>query len=114
MAKATPRGGVTTNRTLKLAHSAAVADSDLILNNGQVLVSQSVAAQNVEGVFIFSGPVEVPKEAPLVIAVGDVVYFVAAANNVNKTSAGNTKAGVCIQAAASADTVVLIELGLNK
>jgi len=114
MAKAIVRGGVNQVRTLKLAHTAAVEAGDVIVSNGQVLVAVNAALANVENTYVFRGPVEFPKEAPLVIAAGDVVYWVAAAGNVNKTASGNTKSGICTQAAASADTVVLIEHGENK
>lgn len=114
MAKAIVRGGVNQVRTLKLAHTAAVAAEDVIVSGGQVLVAVNAAAANADNSYVFRGPVEFPKEASLAIVPGEVVYWVAANGNVNKTSSGNTKAGICVQAALAADTVVLIELGENK
>ena len=101
-------------RTLKYTNSNAVADGDVVLINGHVCVATAAYAANAEGVYAFRARVELPKEAPLVIAVGDVVYWVAANSNVNKTSSANTKAGICVEAAASADTTVLIEVMENR
>jgi predicted RecA/RadA family phage recombinase len=113
MAKGTPRGGVTTNRTLKLAHSAAVEAGDIIVSNGQVLVAEGDYAQDVEGIYTFKGPVEFPKAGSLALAVGDKAYFDVADGNVNATATDNTLCGIVIEAAADADTVVLIELASN-
>ena len=114
MAKATVRGGVSQVRTLKLAHTAAVAARDVIVSGGHVLVAANAAAENVATTYVFRGPVEFPKEASLAVAVGEVCYWVAANGNVNKTASGNTKTGICIKAAGASDTTVLIELGENK
>ena len=114
MAKAIVRGGTNQVRTLRLAHTAAVAAGDVIVSNGQVLVAVNAAEANALNTYVFRGPVEFPKEAPLVIAAGDTCYWVAAAGNCNKTASGNTKLGICTEAAVSAATVVLIELGENK
>jgi len=113
MAKAVARGGVTTNRTLKLAHSAAVEAGDVIVSNGQVLVAVAAAEADAENAFVFRGPVEFPKEAALAVAVGDVCYWDSAAGEADKTNT-NVKTGICIEAAEAADDVVLIELGENK
>jgi predicted RecA/RadA family phage recombinase len=52
--------------------------------------------------------VEIAKEAPLVISLGDKVYWDVADNVVNKTASGNYLCGTCVKAAASADTTVEI------
>jgi len=114
MALATVRGGVNQVRTLKLAHTAAVTAREVIVSTGQVLVAANAALINTAATYVFRGPVEFPKEASLAIVPGDVCYWVAANGNVNKTSSGNTKVGICVQAAAAADSVVLVELGENK
>lgn len=114
MAKAIVRGGVNQVRTLKLAHTAAVTDGDVIVSGGQVLVAVNDADADADNTYVFRGPVEFPKEASLAVAAGEVVYWVAANGNVNKTATANTKCGICTKAAAAADTVVLIELGENK
>ncbi len=112
MAKATPRGGVTTNRTLKLAHTAAVEDGDVIVSNGQVLVAEGDYAADEEGIYTCMGPVEFPKVDATAIAVGDPVYWDAADGEINTDNA-NPQAGVCIGVAAAADTTVLVEQRLN-
>lgn len=114
MAKAVLRGGLGELRTLKHAHTSAIEANDILVVNGQVLVACNDYEADEEGAYVFRGPVEFPKEAPLVIATGDVCYYVAGNGNVNKTSTANTKVGTPRKAAASADTVVLIELGENK
>lgn len=110
MAKATIRSGLDKTRTLKYTHNAATAPGDILLVNGQVLVAIGTAAANVVNTYAFRGRVEFPKEAPLVIAPGENCFWVAAASNLNKTSAGNTAVGICVEAAAEADTIVLVEL----
>jgi len=112
MAKATPRGGVTTNRTLKLAHTAAVTDGDVIVSNGQVLVAEGDYEADEEGVYTCMGPTEFPKVAATAFAVGDKAYFDVADGEINTDNA-NPLAGVVIAAAAAADTTVLVELDLN-
>ncbi len=113
MAKAVSRGGVNQLRTLKYAHTAAVTSGDVIVANGQVLVAIGDYDADEEGVYIFRGPVEFPKEAALAIASGEVCYWDGAAGEVDKTDT-NTKTGICIEAAAASDTVALVELGENK
>jgi len=111
MAKGTPRGGVTTNRTCKLAHSAAVEEGDIIISaQGQVLIAQGNYAQDEEGIYVFAGPAEMPKKAATALAVGECVYFDTDPGEVTPTEADGTRAGFCLEAAAAADTVVLIEL----
>jgi predicted RecA/RadA family phage recombinase len=114
MAKAIVRGGTTQVRTLRYTHNAAVAAGDVIVANGQVLVAVNATDADTEGIYVFRGPVEFPKEAALAVGAGEVCYFVAAAGNCNKTAAGNTKVGICTEAALAADTVLLVELGENK
>lgn len=113
MATGEIRDAMSNVKALKVAHTAAVTAGDVIVNNGQVLVALHTKAINTDNIYAYQGRVEMPKEANLAINPGDVVYWVAANGNVNKTAAGNTKAGVCVEAAAQADTTVLIELRPN-
>jgi len=113
MAKyATPRGGVTENRTLKHAHSAALEATEVLVINGQVTVAVNDSAANADNVFIFAGPVEFDKEAGLAINAGDVVYWDDTAKEIDKTNT-NVKAGICKEAAAAGDATVLVELMPN-
>ncbi len=115
MATAIVRGGIGHDRTMKYTHNAAVSAGDVIVSsNGHVLVAVSNYAANAEGLYVFRGRVEFPKEAALAITSGDVCYWVAAAGNANKTLTGNTKIGVAVESAAGADSVVTCELGENR
>ena len=113
MATATVRDGVNQVRTLKLAHTAAVSAGDVIVSNGQVLVAVNDAAANADNAYIYRGKVEVPKTAALAINVGDVVYWDATNGEANLTNT-NTKMGICVEAAAAADSTVVVMLGENK
>jgi predicted RecA/RadA family phage recombinase len=114
MATAIVRGGIDYSRTLKYAHTSAVAAGDVLVVNGNVVVANNAYAANAEGIYTFRSRVEFPKEASLAINPGDKCYWVAGAGNVNKTSAGNTAIGICVEAALAADTVVLVELSENR
>lgn len=111
---ATPRGGVHSNRTRKIAHTAIVVAAEIIVNNGQVVVACNASDADAENAFIFTGPVEMPKKAGLAIAAGDDVYFDADPGEITKTEADGVRAGICLEAAAAADTVVLVELIPNQ
>ena len=111
-------GKITTSlqnaRTMKYIHNAAVAADDVVVGNGHVLIAVNAALINTEGIYVFRGRAYFPKEASLAINPGDVCYWVAANGNVNKTAAGNTKVGICVEPAAAPDTDVLIEFGENR
>jgi len=113
MATATVRDGINQVKTLKLAHTAAVSAGDVIVNNGQVLVAVNDASASADNAYIYRGKIEVPKEANLAIAVGDVVYWDATNEVANKTNT-NTKMGICVEASAASDTTVVVMLGENK
>lgn len=107
MATGTFIDSLANTRTLKLAHTAAVAQYEIIVSaGGLVLMAMSSALINVANIYGYMGRVTFPKAAPLVINVGDNVYWDAADGNLNKSATGNTMCGFCIAAAASADTTV--------
>ena len=114
MATGIVRGGLKDIRTLKYTNASAVAQGDVVVVNGQVLIATNAYAANAEGIYVFRARVEFPKEASLAIAPGEKCYWVAGAGNVNKTSAGNTAIGVCVENALTTDTVVLVELSENR
>jgi predicted RecA/RadA family phage recombinase len=89
---------------------ANIAVGEVVVIGQLVGVAERAIANGETGSVAIEGVYEVAKEAPLVISKGDIVYFVAANNNVNKTSSVNTKMGYAIADAASADTVVKIKL----
>lgn len=101
-------------KTLKVAHTAAVAIGDIVVNNGQVLIAINAALISADNIFAYDcRKVEMPKAGGLAINPGDVVYWDATNSVINKTSSGNTKAGMCVEAAASADATVIINLKPN-
>jgi len=114
MAEAIVRDGITNIRTLKLAHTVAVDAGDVIVSNGQVLVAVSKKDADAANAYVFRGKVEFPKAASLAIAPGDACYWDVADGNINKTATDNTKAGICVEAAAEAESTVLVMLGENK
>jgi len=97
-------------RTLKYTHNAATVPNDIIVINSCVLIAVNTALANAENVYVYSGKVTIPKNAALVIAALDQVFWDAADGNVNKSSGGNTPCGYCQEAALSADTTVTIML----
>ncbi|MFQ5737142.1 MAG: DUF2190 family protein [Thermodesulfobacteriota bacterium] len=111
MATATNLTDSLRTKTLKYKHTAAVAINDIILLGGRVLIAIAAVLANAEGVYIHAAErVEMPKEAPLVITAGDTVYWDNTNAVITKTATANTKCGIAVEDAASADTVVVIEL----
>ncbi len=98
-------------RTLKYAHTAAVTAGQVVVtSSGIVLVAINDVAINVASAYVYIGKTQLPKEAPLAIDLGDIVYWDASAGKVTKTSNGNTFCGICIEAAGSAATEAFIYL----
>jgi len=110
MATGTVIDSIQNIRTLKLAHTAAVALNEVIVSGGCVLIAVNAALINADNSYVYMGKVTLPKAAPLAIDVGDIVYWDVADGNLNKSSSGNTMCGFCIAAALSADTTVDIFL----
>lgn len=86
------------------------------INSGDAMVIGSVVGvATCSGVtgqtvnFSLEGVYELPK-ASGAVTIGDVLYWDAVANNLTTTSAGNTEAGICFEAAASAASTVKIKL----
>lgn len=114
MSTGTMLDGLHNARTLKYLNSNAVAAGAVIVVNGQVLVATKAYGANATGVYVYRGKALLPKEASLAVAPGEVCYWVAANGNVNKTESGNTKLGICVEAAATTDTTVIVMLDENK
>jgi predicted RecA/RadA family phage recombinase len=100
-------------RTLTVAHGAAVAAYDVVVNNGNVLIALQPALISTLNSYMYMGKVTLPKATPLVINPGDKVYWDVADGNLNKSASGNTPAGICVELAGSADTEVTIFLFPN-
>ncbi len=112
MALATPTDGVTNCRTLKLAHSAAVEASEVIVSGGNVLIAVCAALISVANAYIFRGKALFPKGAGA-IAAGVKIYWDESAGQMTTTSTDNIEAGITGEAAPSADTEVLVVLHEN-
>lgn len=110
MAVGKPMDVIPNLRTIKYAHGSAVTLGEVIVNNGAVLIAVNAAAISVDNAYIDKGKVELPKNTSLVISAHDKVYWDVADDEINKSSAGNTQCGYCVEDAASADTVVVIRL----
>lgn len=83
--------------------------SSLTRNGETVFDNVASAAGDIAVVALF-GTYSVPKATPLVISLGDAVYYDVAGTNVNKSSSGNTFAGFCVEAAGSSATTVKVRL----
>ncbi len=90
---------------------AAVVSGEVVVVGTLVGVALGDIAIGVTGELALEEVWEVAKEAPLVIAQGDVVYWDATAGEIDKT-ATNVLAGKAFAAAASAATTVLVKLGV--
>lgn len=98
-------------RTLKLAHTAAVAQYQVIVSaGGLVLIAVNAALISTDNIYAYTGKVTLPKHSGLAIAVGDIVYWDTADDELNKSSSGNTMCGFCVAAAATTDATVDIFL----
>ena len=95
---------------MKFAHTAALVAGQIELLRLRVLVALNISAANANNIFVHEAQIEAPKTAPLVISAGDTLYWDNTAKEMNKTAGGNTKCGVAIEDAASADTVVQMYL----
>lgn len=113
MATGTPRDSITNLRTLVHQHTAAISEGDILLVNGHVFVAVNDSLANVDNAWIYRGKMEFPKTAALAIAIGDVCYWDDTAKEVNKTATGNTRVGICVEAAAGTDSVVVVNLNEN-
>jgi len=89
------------------AGEVVVVATDLVGIARHAIAASAMGALTVKGVF------RCAKEAPLVIALGDAVYWDAVNDNVDKTDT-NSFMGTCVEAAASADTTVLVRLDFGS
>ena len=77
---------------------------------GQTVFKNAASAEGDIAVCAMNGVFTLPKTAPLVINLGDKLYWDNVAKVVNKTSAGNTFVGYAWAAALSADTTLPVKL----
>src|SRR6266536_4776425 len=88
----------------------AVSGGDGCLVSSLFGVAVSDAASGAEVVLGVFNVWTLPKVSALAISVGDVVFWDDTAKLVNKTSAGNTRIGVAVTAAANPSPTVNIRL----
>lgn len=92
------------------ATEAAIAAGDLVVIGTRVGVAAVDIAIGATGTVAVSGVFEVPKEAPLVVAQGDLLYCDATSGELDKTSEAQTLAGYAYAAEVSAATTVKVVL----
>ncbi|MBC8412939.1 DUF2190 family protein [bacterium] len=100
-------------RTLKHAHTAALVRHEILKIQGNVTIGVNASAANADNTFVYRGTVELPKQAGVAVAPGEIVYWDDTNRYANKTSAGNTKCGICIEDVAAGGTVVIVALNEN-
>lgn len=110
MAVGKPMDVIPNLRTIKYAHGSAVTLGEVIVNNGAVLIAVKAAAISIDNAYVYKGKVELPKNTSLAINEHDKVYWDVADDEINKSAAGNTMCGYCVEKAESADTTVVIYL----
>jgi predicted RecA/RadA family phage recombinase len=94
---------------LTVTAPAAVSSGDLVIVGSIIGVAITDAADGAEVAIATCGVFSLTKEAPLVIAQGDTVYWDVSNANVDKTDT-NTLLGVCTVSAVSAATTVAVKL----
>jgi len=92
----------------KIGDQVGVVSS--LTRNGQTVFDNQASAENDVAVVKLTGVYELPKEAPLVIDLGDRVYWDDTEKEVTKTAASNTFMGFAYAAAVSAATTVQVRL----
>ncbi len=100
-------------KTLKHDHTAALLRHEVLLLNGSIVIAVNASDADVDNAFVYRGKIEFPKLAALAIEPGEKVYWDDTNREVNKTSAGNTLCGICVDASAAADSVCLVALHEN-
>jgi len=96
-------------RTMNVTLGGTVAAGTVYEGAGCIGVHLNGGVSGDVDAVLLEGVVTLAKEAPLVIAQGDLVYWDATNKNVDKTTT-NIPCGICTVAAASADTTVTIKL----
>ena len=101
---------ITNVRTLKYAHSSATVAGTPIVVNGHVLIPVNAKDADEDNTYVYWGKVQFAKADSLAIDPGEVCYWDADDEEINKDSPGNTPAGICVEAAAEADETVIVML----
>lgn len=96
--------------SLTMTAPAAVASGAGVLIGAVFGVANGDSANGAPLVLSVLGVFDLPKETPLVIAAGALVYWDTTPGQVTTVSSGNTKIGVAIKAAGSSATTALVRL----
>ncbi len=110
MAKATNLTDSLRTKTLKYTHTAAVAEDDIILLGGRVLIAFDDYLANAEGVYVHGGErVEAPKAA-VALTSGETAYWDNGAANFTNVVGTNTKCGIFVEDKLGGDALCVLEL----
>lgn len=103
MSKATVLSPSHANKTIHLAHTAAVAADDVLLLNGRVLIAYSNHAANESGQWYFQCDEIEHAKAAVAILAGQTAYWDNAASVFTNVVGTNTKCGVFRKAQLAGD-----------
>lgn len=93
-------------RSVSFAHSADTAAKVPLLINSRLLIPIGTALANTRNTFAYAAEVTgVAKATGQAWSVGALLYWDNTAKNLTTTVGSNTKAGYCLEAALSGDTV---------
>lgn len=95
---------------LTIPAPADVKSGEVVIAGAIVGIAAGDAVSGADVDVVTEGVFTLPKVSALAIALGDVVYFDAATDLVNKTSSGNTKLGHAVAAAANPSATVAVKL----
>lgn len=106
------KSAVSDGKIMEYANAgSAIASGDVVvLPSGIGVAMVDIAATSGKGSVALEGVFSLAKEAPLVIAQGDKLYWDNSAKKLTKTASGNRPAGIAWLAALSADTSVQVKL----
>ena len=98
------RDGMEMFRTIKATNAGATVTDTVYLMNGRVLLALNSAGAGVANTYLMEGVIEYARATGATWTAGDALYWDDTAKNFTKTVGSNTKCGIAMQDAASADT----------
>jgi predicted RecA/RadA family phage recombinase len=90
--------------------SSAVGVGDVVVVGDIFCIADRPIPANVKGALAVEGAFILPKASGSAISAGATVYWDATNSVITTTASSNKRAGVCIEAAASADTTVKVAI----
>lgn len=109
MAQATAITSGQNYKSIRKAHTAALAALEIILLANRVLIARNATAANADNTFIHEAEIEAPKAA-VTIAAGETAYWDDTAKVFTNVVGTNTKCGMFTEDAASGAAVAQIYL----